>query len=109
MLHHTFRAFRHRDYRIFWVGLFCGHTGTLIQSTAQAWLIYELTDSTFYLGLDGLCLGVPRSEEHTSELQSRLHLLCPLLLEKKKNALHGTSCCTIHLWSSPPINASTIP
>src|SRR6266436_9575539 len=30
-------------------------------------------------------LGVPRSEEHTSELQSRLHLVCRLLLEKKKN------------------------
>ncbi|HEX9442841.1 MAG TPA: MFS transporter, partial [Candidatus Binatia bacterium] len=59
-LAHTFRAFRHRDYRIFWVGLFCGHTGTLIQSTAQAWLIFELTNSTFYLGLDGLCLGLPR-------------------------------------------------
>src|SRR2546422_6311032 len=29
--------------------------------------------------------GVPRSEEHTSELQSRLHLVCRLLLEKKKN------------------------
>src|SRR2546429_971909 len=28
--------------------------------------------------------GVTRSEEHTSELQSRLHLLCRLLLEKKK-------------------------
>src|SRR2546429_2701997 len=28
--------------------------------------------------------GVPRSEEHTSELQSRLHLVCRLLLEKKK-------------------------
>src|SRR6266436_7137550 len=27
----------------------------------------------------------PRSEEHTSELQSRLHLVCRLLLEKKKN------------------------
>src|SRR5687768_18057130 len=26
---------------------------------------------------------VPRSEEHTSELQSRLHLVCRLLLEKK--------------------------
>src|SRR2546429_7001795 len=26
-----------------------------------------------------------RLEEHTSELQSRLHLVCPLLLEKKKN------------------------
>src|SRR2546429_6959481 len=28
----------------------------------------------------------PRSEEHTSELQSRLHLVCRLLLEKKKKA-----------------------
>src|SRR2546422_3596474 len=28
--------------------------------------------------------GVGRSEEHTSELQSRLHLVCRLLLEKKK-------------------------
>src|SRR2546422_6284211 len=28
--------------------------------------------------------GEPRSEEHTSELQSRLHLVCRLLLEKKK-------------------------
>src|SRR2546422_5963324 len=27
----------------------------------------------------------PRSEEHTSELQSRLHLVCRLLLEKKKS------------------------
>src|SRR2546422_10373137 len=30
-------------------------------------------------------LAHPRSEEHTSELQSRLHLVCRLLLEKKKN------------------------
>src|SRR2546422_8476871 len=30
-------------------------------------------------------LGQNRSEEHTSELQSRLHLVCRLLLEKKKN------------------------
>src|SRR2546422_1891088 len=28
--------------------------------------------------------NAPRSEEHTSELQSRLHLVCRLLLEKKK-------------------------
>src|SRR6478752_8253709 len=36
----------------------------------------------------GCCWGSrpspPRSEEHTSELQSRLHLVCRLLLEKKK-------------------------
>src|SRR5947208_6865122 len=41
-------------------------------------------------------LGVPtqansnmRSEEHTSELQSPDHLVCRLLLEKKKKSLHG--------------------
>src|SRR2546429_5934426 len=32
------------------------------------------------------CGGQIRSEEHTSELQSRLHLVCRLLLEKKKKA-----------------------
>src|SRR5687768_4988120 len=32
----------------------------------------------------GVDLGGLRSEEHTSELQSRLHLVCRLLLEKKK-------------------------
>src|SRR2546422_5842416 len=36
-------------------------------------------------------LVVMRSEEHTSELQSRLHLVCRLLLEKKK---HLQSVCT---------------
>src|SRR2546422_6021555 len=30
-----------------------------------------------------------RSEEHTSELQSRLHLVCRLLLEKKKKPIDG--------------------
>src|SRR2546429_6370870 len=32
-------------------------------------------------------LSANRSEEHTSELQSRLHLVCRLLLEKKKNTV----------------------
>src|SRR5687768_17837334 len=34
-----------------------------------------------------------RSEEHTSELQSRLHLVCRLLLEKKKKTQKNTACC----------------
>src|SRR2546422_5717725 len=34
-------------------------------------------------GLIGMALAAQRSEEHTSELQSRLHLVCRLLLEKK--------------------------
>src|SRR3712207_7591949 len=35
--------------------------------------------------------GTVRSEEHTSELQSRQYLVCRLLLEKKKNTL----CCCL--------------
>src|SRR2546422_2012427 len=35
-------------------------------------------------------VGEWRSEEHTSELQSRLHLVCRLLLEKKKKTKYDT-------------------
>src|SRR2546422_7807089 len=35
---------------------------------------------------DSVAPMLARSEEHTSELQSRLHLVCRLLLEKKNNA-----------------------
>src|SRR5260370_10833088 len=34
-------------------------------------------------------ISAPRSEEHTSELQSHLNLVCRLLLEKKKNIQHA--------------------
>src|SRR2546422_7348334 len=61
-------------------------------------------DSNFnVLGIDAGELGIDpkdvevrvednRSEEHTSELQSRLHLVCRLLLEKKKTL--ATSHCS---------------
>src|SRR2546429_1494802 len=39
----------------------------------------------------GCSVVLPRSEEHTSELQSRLHLVCRLLLEKKKQAGYVTT------------------
>src|SRR2546429_5807876 len=38
-----------------------------------------------------------RSEEHTSELQSRLHLVCRLLLEKKKNTYQACIYLVIQL------------
>src|SRR2546422_3801374 len=38
---------------------------------------------------------IDRSEEHTSELQSRLHLVCRLLLEKKKNAEYCARRCAL--------------
>src|SRR5690554_7479191 len=45
--------------------------------------MYELTSE------EGFTLKVFRSEEHTSELQSRPHLVCRLLLEKKKPSLRA--------------------
>src|SRR3712207_7773980 len=39
-------------------------------------------------GVEDVQPGVGRSEEHTSELQSRQYLVCRLLLEKKKKPLH---------------------
>src|SRR2546422_8436466 len=41
-----------------------------------------------------------RSEEHTSELQSRLHLVCRLLLEKKKNR-RSLLLALCQLWQTP--------
>src|SRR2546422_8001380 len=41
-------------------------------------------------------VGDARSEEHTSELQSRLHLVCRLLLEKKKTTTQ-TKSSTLHI------------
>src|SRR3712207_7564003 len=42
-------------------------------------------------------VGGLRSEEHTSELQSRQYLVCRLLLEKKKNTYTILHCSNIHL------------
>src|SRR2546422_1661258 len=43
----------------------------------------------------GVAVQPVRSEEHTSELQSRLHLVCRLLLEKKKKKAVNLSLLTI--------------
>src|SRR5260370_14537373 len=42
-----------------------------------------------------------RSEEHTSELQSHLNLVCRLLLEKKKRDIHKASTHKDEVWSPP--------
>src|SRR5438309_5531955 len=44
-------------------------------ATARQWSMRRMTASS--------CAAWPRSEEHTSELQSQFHLVCRLLLEKK--------------------------
>src|SRR2546422_6921004 len=63
-----------------------GQTGTTVISLT----------ATDELGLRDTVTILARSEEHTSELQSRLHLVCRLLLEKKKQVEcqwnSGASC-----------------
>jgi len=53
------RSLRYRDFRIFWTGLIVSVMGTWMQMAAQAWLVYELTDSPFALGLVGACATLP--------------------------------------------------
>ncbi len=48
---HAFRALRHRPFRIYWIGQWLSVNGTWMQTTAQAWLIYRLTDSPLVLGV----------------------------------------------------------
>ncbi len=46
-----FSALRHRDYRLFIFGQFVSLCGTWIQTVAQGWLVLQLTDSAFKVGL----------------------------------------------------------
>jgi MFS family permease len=45
-------AFHYRDFRILWFGAFTSTVGNWMQQVAQSWLVFELTQSSFYLGLD---------------------------------------------------------
>lgn len=47
----AFRALKIRDFRIYWLGQWVSVTGTWMQTVAQGWLVYRLTDSPFALGL----------------------------------------------------------
>src|SRR5258707_10412505 len=47
----TFRAFKSRNYRLYFTGQSISLIGTWMQKTAVSWVIYTLTHSTFMLGL----------------------------------------------------------
>lgn len=55
------RAFRHRDFRLLWFGAFLSFSGSWIQTTAQGWLVYEMTKSETMLGLVVFCNQIPVS------------------------------------------------
>src|SRR5687768_18132677 len=66
--------------------LFRSRNKMIFSKSSGGALIHEMTQgATVSESSETLSGGVGlRSEEHTSELQSRLHLVCRLLLEKKK-------------------------
>jgi predicted MFS family arabinose efflux permease len=47
-------ALRSRNFRLFWLGQLISVIGTSVQVVAEGWLIYDLTGSTFWLGMVGL-------------------------------------------------------
>ncbi len=55
----TFIALRHRNYRLFFFGQMISLIGTWMQTTAQAWLVLELTHSALLLGLVGALQFLP--------------------------------------------------
>lgn len=58
-LTHSFRALRHRNFRLFASGQFISLIGTWMQTVALGWLVYRLTRSPALLGLAGFLAQIP--------------------------------------------------
>jgi MFS family permease len=54
-----FGALRHRDFAVLWGGLLLSNTGSWMQTTAQGYLVYQLTSSPLALGVLGLSFALP--------------------------------------------------
>ncbi len=59
MLSRIFKGFAYRDFRIMWFGACTSSIGTLMQTFAQAWLVLQLSGSSFLLGLDSFLGSIP--------------------------------------------------
>ena len=53
------RAFRHRNYRLFFGGQLISLVGTWMQTVAESWLVYRLTGSSALLGVSAFCSQIP--------------------------------------------------
>lgn len=54
-----FPALKSRSFRYFWIGQCISLTGTWMQTTAQSWLVFSLTNSSFLLGLSVAISSIP--------------------------------------------------
>jgi MFS family permease len=59
LLRRVFKSFQYRDFRLMWTGACVSTIGTWMQTAAQAWLVYDLSRDSFYLGLDTFLAQVP--------------------------------------------------
>lgn len=59
MLNRVFKAFRYPDFRLMWLGACTSTVGTWMQILAQSWLVYQLSNSSVYLGLDAFFGQIP--------------------------------------------------
>jgi MFS family permease len=85
----TFKALRHRNFRLFYTGQMISLTGSWMQSVAFSWLVLVLTNSSFYLGLVGALQTLPVLlfsflggvvADHTSKLRLMFITQAALLL-----------------------------
>ncbi len=58
-LSETFRAFRYRNFALLWGGACASSVGTWMQKIAQSWLVYQLSNDPFLLGLDAFLGEIP--------------------------------------------------
>lgn len=54
-----FSSLKVKYFRIYWLGMFVSLIGTWIQSVAQSWLVFQLTNSAFLLGVVGFLGSIP--------------------------------------------------
>jgi MFS family permease len=57
-LPHGLSALRHREFRPLWFGTFASNVGSWAQKVATAWLIYHITNSEAWLGIDAFASGI---------------------------------------------------
>jgi MFS family permease len=55
----VFRSLRHRNYRLLWVNHLVVFSGYWILVMAQGWLVLQLTDSAFWVGMIAFMVGIP--------------------------------------------------
>src|ERR1700742_2632537 len=55
----TVRALRHRNFQLFFAGQLISLVGTWMQTVAQSWLVYRMTNSALLLGTVGFASQIP--------------------------------------------------